>query len=300
MTGKEKENGGLVAHLKKHQIYCTLILPAAAVLVLVWLFVSPELAKFIAYLLGGGMLIWQISISSQRAVAAEETASAMQKTAELTEKGNVAERFKNAIEHLGHDSASIRLGGIYALHYIAKEEINYRERIFAILCAHIRETTTQKRYKPRKKSPHEQIPDSVAPTIEIESILKLLFIRFEGLEDYPILPYAYLENSDLRGANLFSAKLEGAFLGNAKLQDICLHDAYLEDAYLNCSNLRWADFRNADLRNASFPGVDFTNAQNLTVEQLLSAKTLYMAKLPAGMEEEIRQRKPELFDNPYP
>ena len=55
----------------------------------------------------------QIFAFNRRAAAAEETAKAMQKTAELTERGNIAERFKNAIEHLGNDSASVRLGGAF-------------------------------------------------------------------------------------------------------------------------------------------------------------------------------------------
>ena len=92
----------------------------------------------LGYLIGGVLLIWQISVAGRRATAAE-------KTAELTEKGNIAERFKNAIEHLGNDSASVRLGGVYALHHIAQEVEDYRKRVFEILCAHIRETTTDMR-----------------------------------------------------------------------------------------------------------------------------------------------------------
>ena len=67
----------------------------------------------------------------------------------MTEKGNIAERFKNAIEHLGKGSVSVRLGGIYALHHIAHEVEEYRKRVFEILCAHIRETTTHMEYKTR-------------------------------------------------------------------------------------------------------------------------------------------------------
>ena len=44
-----------------------------------------KLAEFLGYLIGGVLLIWQISVVGRRAAAAEETAKAMQKTAELTE-----------------------------------------------------------------------------------------------------------------------------------------------------------------------------------------------------------------------
>ena len=74
-----------------------------------------KLAEFLGYLFGGGLIIRQIAVTSRRAAAAE-------KTAELTERGNIAERFKNAIEHLGNRSAAVQLGGAYALDHIAQED----------------------------------------------------------------------------------------------------------------------------------------------------------------------------------
>ena len=119
---------------------------AVSLLIYLWNYVSPEFAKFVGYLIGGVLAVWQVVASNRRATAAEKTAESM-------EKGNVAERFKNAIEHLGHESVSVRLGGIYALHHIAQEEENYRKRVFEILCAHIRETTVDESYKQRSSVP---------------------------------------------------------------------------------------------------------------------------------------------------
>lgn len=97
-----------------------------------------ETAQFLAYLSGGFLLILQLFISNRRATVAEKTAQSM-------EKGNVIERYKVAIEHLRSTSTSIRLGGIYALHNIAQEDESHSRQVFEILCAHVRETTRQKK-----------------------------------------------------------------------------------------------------------------------------------------------------------
>ena len=248
-----------------------------AILVVVWHCYSQELAKFLGYLFGGGLLFWQISVTSRRAAAAE-------KTAELTEIGNIAERFKNAIEHLGNDSASVHLGGIYALHHIAQEVEGYRKRVFEILCAHIRETTTQMEYKTRETSSKE-----IEPTIEIQSILNLLFIDTQDREIYKGLQ-GNLEDADLQGAVLIKADLQYANLYRANLQN-----ADLRVANLQRTDLLGANLQNADLWAAKLQNVDLTNVQNLEVKQLLKAETLYGAGLPEGMKEEIMQKEPGLF-----
>ena len=332
-----------------------------------WWWIGPELEEHLldlidsglrylidsnlGYLIGGVLLFWQIAVASRRATAAEETAKAMQKTAELNEKGNIAERFKNAIEHLGNDFSSVRLDGIYALHYIAQEVEEYRKRVFEILCAYIRGTTIKDGHKTLEQTSKEYIKGK-QPAIQIQSILNLLFIEAQGQEIYKefrgnlkganpceanlqnailwnanlqdaFLWRTNLQNADLRGAKLQNADLWKANLQNAdlreanlldavlrftnlldanlekaNLQNASLSEANLKNAHLQDANLQDADLRKTKLQNADLCNADLTNAKKLTVKQLLEAKTLYMAKLPDGMEEEIEQKRPELFNDP--
>ncbi len=259
-----------------------------------WHYDDPETAKFVAYLLGGGFLLWQVRASSKRAKAAEDTASAMQQTANLTEKGNIAERFKNAIEHLGGKSASVRMGGVYALHHIAQDVEEYRERVFEILCAHIRETTTQDGYKPQEVLDSETDVSVIRPSVEIGSILNLLFHWLPDRRIYKKYR-ASLEHANLIGAILINSDLREVFLPFANLEGAFLSDANLQDAILSFSNLHGARLNNTNLQ-----GADLSSAKNLTVEQLLKAKTLYQAELPDGMEAEIKKYKPELLEKPKP
>lgn len=315
----------------------------ATALILVWNFGKSELAEFLAYLLGGGLLIWQVRNASRRATAAE-------KVAEATESGNVAERFKNAIEHLGNEATSVRLGGIYALQNIAEENKKYREQIFNILCAHIVEITTATGYKPqkhvrwRRKFEFEggflgdsanEIVSMVCeiPTPEIQTILKLLFVAQSAQKIYQDY-CANLASANLRGANFFdwqapesndefSANLEkadltdtdlceanlchvnlqGALLGYAKLKKAHLQGANLTDAYFDHTEMQDTEFLGANLQCTNFNDADLQEAnfimyKNLTLDQLLKAKTLYKAKLPNEMEEKILAKKPELLDPP--
>ena len=328
-------------------IFSSVMRPAVLVVVSIglvaWYDFNPELAKFAGYLLGGILLLGQVWASSQRAKASEDTAKAMQQTADSTEKGNTTERFKNAIEHLGNESPSVRMGGIYALHHIAQDVEEYRKRVFEILCAHIRETTTQESYKPRK-IPLGRTNNLVVsrPSIEIESILKLLFSDSPKRDIYTQLKanlehsnlkraalgstsiqYANFFNANLNGVNFNKTKLQGTLFVNADLQNAHFEESNLKGAILISAELHGVRFEKTDLQYANFfnaklqdtyfeeadlqgtiflianlQGADLSSAKNLTTDQLLETRTLYKAKLPDGMEAEIRQLKPELLEKP--
>ena len=300
--------------VKPRHVFCTFV-----VLLLLWI-PFPAFATFAASLLGGFLLFQQIKAFNLRAVAAENTAQAMQRTAESTEKGNVAERFKSAIDHLSNESVSVRLGGIYALHNLAQEEENYRIRVFEILCAHIRQTTTDENYTPR---PPVGFSPTVTPTIEIASILTLLFVSkdrmiYENLAanlQHANLEGAGLNDSKLQFADLEGANLQGAFLASAKLNYAFLSDANIASAYVQDSDMTSAtlafavasdvNFDNANLHNVDFDfadcrGSSFVSAQNLKAEQFKPVCYLHGAKFAEELKQEIQSKYPDALDSQPP
>ena len=70
--------------------------------------------------MGGILVALQALMSYKRAKAIEETAS-------HTEQGLRQERLKNAIEHLGHEKDSVRLGGAYELFHLAEDNKDLRK-----------------------------------------------------------------------------------------------------------------------------------------------------------------------------
>ena len=209
-----------------------------------------EILKFVGIGMGGVLLALQVMMSHRRAKAMEGTAKAQAKATEEqatanknTEKGRRQERLKNAIEHLGHDSDSVRLGGAYELFHLAQEAEVLRQTVLDILCAHIRRTTSEDRYR--------QV-HAWRPSEEVQSLLTLLFIQqhdvFEGLHFK--LQRSWLNGSELPRARLGSGDLTGVHLKRADLGDACLQGACLNGARLHGASLYRVCLQEADLRNA--------------------------------------------------
>lgn len=110
---------------------------------------------------------------------------------ETAEAGQRQERFKTAIEHLGRRTDSTRLDGAYELFHLVADNKGLRETVFDILCAHIRQKTSERAYR----TEHEKKPSE-----EIQTLLSLLFVE-ETCEIFKNL-YINLRGSWLNGANL--------------------------------------------------------------------------------------------------
>ena len=203
----------------------------------------------------------------------DETAKAQARANDNTEKGLRQERLKNAIEHLGNDSDSVRLGGAYELFHLAEDNPELRQTVLDILCAHIRRTTGEDEYRKTHQS---------KPSEEVQSLLTLLFVQdhdvFRGLD-------INLQNSWLNGANLQKARLQkailkqanlrGARLDMAHLQEANLVEAHLEEivlieAGLQGANVKMTKLQGATLTQAHLEGADFWTA-HLQAANLLDA-----------------------------
>ena len=220
--------------------------------------------------IGGSMLFLQLVISDRRAKAAEDSANAQTKANENVERGQRQERLKNAIQHLGHDSVSIRLGGAYELFHLAQDTEELRQTVLDILCSHIRRTTAENDYRDKHSS---------EPSEEIQSLLTLLFVQehevFKGLD-------INLQGSWLNGAKLRNARLSKAILTEVYLQKAWLHDAHLQKTNLARAQLREAilprvKLQGAVLQYAYLPGSNLGEA-NLQGSDLFATR-LQLANL---------------------
>ena len=270
-----------------------------------------EALKFLGFGMGGLLIALQALMSYRRVTAMEDAAKAQ---ATGTEQGQRQERLKNAIEHLGYESDSVRLGGAYELFHLARDTPDLRQTVLDILCAHIRRTTGEPEYrKDYKQNPSE----------EIQSLLALLFVQkhevFTGRDinlqgswlNVSTLYKARLEKANLRGAqlhlahltraqlhraDLIGAQLHGARLGGAQLHeaylaDAQLHGAHLIGAQLHGANLTGAQLHGANLTGAQLHGADLTGAQlhgaDLTGAQLHEAD-LFRAQLHGASSNDLK------------
>ena len=221
-----------------------------------------EALKFLGISMGGVLIALQALMSYKRANALEDTARAQADVAKAqasateeqakanlhTEQGQRQDRLKNAIEHLGHESDSVRLGGAYELFHLAEDTEELRQTVLDILCAHIRRTTGEIEYRETHDS---------KPSEEVQSLLTLLFVQehevFKGCHinlQGSRLNGAYLKKARLAKASLNSARLQGATLNNARLQGATLDWAQMQGAFLIDTKLQGATLIDTKLQGA--------------------------------------------------
>lgn len=230
-----------------------------------------DVLKFLGIGVAGLVLMLQAAIANRRAKALEGSAVAQAdavnaqskatqeqaKANQLTEQGLRQGRLKDAIEHLGNESESVRLGGAYELFHLAQDtgdNDSIRQTVLDILCAHIRRTTGEDIYQFRYHS---------KPSQEIQSLLTLLFVQqhdvFIGLRIN--LRESWLHGAELRGARLQQADMRRVVLNKATLNDVDLKKAILVQTQLKEARLEGACLREADLFEVEMQGAVLSRAQ---------------------------------------
>ena len=149
-----------------------------------------EVVKSLGYAVGIAVLLAQISISSRRATASEES--------------NLNQRYYNAIEHLSKDSVTARVGAIYNLYYISKSSNAYNKIIFDMFCSHLKNRGNI------QKEEKQLIIDKLFRAKQPDRVVK-------------IPKKADLQGVDFTGINFEGAFLRKAIFTGAKL-DSCVFD----------------------------------------------------------------------------
>lgn len=183
------------------------------------------------------------------------------KTIHVTQEGQITDRFNKAVDHLGQDNMSVRLGGIYALARIASDSEKDAQTVVQIFTAFIRDATA-----------NSSLP---VPAQDVRSILALLGsgewgseaikdlsgCGLQGLElkDADLRNWVFID-ADLSEANLERSRLDGANLSGAILANTYLRDCGLQGSDLQAANLGGATLRKARLQKANIFGADLDNA----------------------------------------
>jgi Pentapeptide repeats (8 copies) len=176
----------------------------------------------------------------------------------ISRDGQITERYSRAVEHLGSATVDVRMGGVHALHRIARNSVDDRETIARLLCAFV-----------RSKSPWPPGPDQPAPGMppsdlsslatranDVQEAIRVVSQLHAGTPDITV----YLPRTDLRYAWLGGMDLSGANLGHTGLCRARFGGADLRAAILVAADMRQCDLRGADLRGAQLTGADLTGA----------------------------------------
>ena len=272
-----------------------------------------NLGLLLAASIGWFFLYWRAKTTDLNVEAAEQSAEATRKNAELAEKGLITDRLTRAIEQIAHEKPYMRVGGIRDLEQIADTQEEERMKIAHILASFIR-TQAVKNYKENELMMKEEFDAHREKRLDIEIAVTVLSriasklekqkqfeqhsenkydlcslenldlrgLRFEGVD----LSKFALEGTDfsgawLRGANFTNAHLF-KFFGIKILRAIFfrahLHHANFTHAYLNHAIFTEADltatrFDNVILQNAVFDGA-VVNGTHFECSQCLTQEQI--------------------------
>jgi hypothetical protein len=190
------------------------------------------------------------------------------RTFELTEQGQVTDRYTKAIEQLGSEKLDVCIGGIYALERVARDSPRDHWTIIEVLTAFVREHSREQWPRPDPSSQEQQ--RSTRP--DVQAAVTVIGRRDAEHDSRPIdLRGADLTGANLGGADLRTALLDGANLGGADLSTAHLTGADLTGADLTDADLTLAYLTDADLTGANLGGAKLTLA-NLTFANLSGAQ----------------------------
>ena len=181
------------------------------------------------------------------------------RTLELTEQGQVTERYTKAIEQLGSDKLDVRIGGIYALERVARDSARDHPTVMEVLTAFIREHSHEPWPPPDHPASQEQ-ERSTRP--DVQAAVTVVGRRdannaTSGQLTSPARTSAARTSpsrADLTGANLTGANLTDADLTRTDLTGADLTRADLSGANLTGANLTGANLTDANLTDANLTG----------------------------------------------
>jgi hypothetical protein len=218
------------------------------------------------------------------------------RTFELTEQGQVTDRYTKAIEQLGDGKLDVRIGGIYALERVARDSARDHPVVIEVLTAFIREHSREQWPLPKHEidpaPPRETRPDVQAAITVVGrrsakhdlQPMNLTGANLTGADltgvtthrptitrtdpssgainvvTYTDVTGANLTHADLTDAILTGADLTAANLESAKLASADLTGANLESALLILAVLTGADLTAANLRRAVLARANLTGA----------------------------------------
>lgn len=210
------------------------------------------------------------------------------RTVELTEQGQVTDRYTRAIEQLGSGKLDVRIGAIYALERIAYDSRRDYSTVMEVLTAFIREHSREQRPLPE---PDTGFPENVLRP-DVQAAVTVIARADNGHDKGQInlagvnLAGADLLGANLQGVNLAGADLSGAKLANARLPGIDFTGTDLRGAVLTDADLTGADFTDADLAGAELARADLSRAvltRTVLSHADLTGTILMGAKLPGAI-----------------
>ena len=179
-------------------------------------------------------------------------------------------RFSKSLEMLATSSESVRIGAVYSLAAIAREDaVAYWEPVDEVLCTFVKERSSA--LAAAKVSNDTQAALSTIGSLPHDLGRRRRPVQLAGIDlSGAILTGANLENANLRGTKLSGADFTDAILkganisGNAQAVGVNFSATDLRNSDLSTSNFTRSNFYKAQVSGTKVEGSDMTDIENLT------------------------------------
>ncbi len=163
---------------------------------------------------------------------------------EVSQEGQITDRFSRAVEQLGSDDPTVRIGAIYALERIAVDSERDQRPVMEVMASFVRADSGL-------ASPVAGSPAVVAPSVrEIEDRAAFGVIRRRDRD----------RDGAARCIDLFQARLPRINLDGASLGGLCFLEADLSRSILTNSDLAGVSFDRSDLTGANLGRANLSGA----------------------------------------
>ena len=264
----------------------------------------------IGALLTTPFLIWRLVVSHWAARAAQEQARTAQEQARIAQETARNALFTKAVEQLGavrdikkkvemkdangvptgmseetsvKANTEVRLGAIYALEKLARDDLAMHWPIMETLCAYVRENAGPPKTPPKDiasiqgKSSTNRTPqdeeiivtyraDFGPPSVDVQAAISVIGRRTRAQRDHELVQRADLLviatdawRLNLRNCHLASANFDGLDFSHARFEDSAMQNASLKYAELSNSSFVGAHLEDACLDRANLAGAALRN-----------------------------------------
>jgi Pentapeptide repeats (8 copies) len=247
----------------------------------------------------GAVIVSLLALSATRE-ATRSSEEANRRTQQLTRQGQITDRYRAAVEQLGHPIRIVRVGAVYTLERLMRDSESDQPTIVEVLFGFIRDAAS--------------IPcdpnGGDHPATDVQAALTVLANRDSRLDQgrtKPDLNRTCLIGADLTGgphaedltgrprgvdftgvnltytdltcANLTNVHLDQATMASTSMGDATLRDATLTSATMTDTVLNDADLRGAILRDATMLRVDLTRVKPTPAQVMALVKSHRGTKL---------------------
>ena len=224
--------------------------------------VENEIRRTIVQMLGGAFVLASVFFTYQ-------TVRVSQETLEVTQRGQITERFTRAIDQIGSGKVDVAAGGIYALGQLARESRTEHDPIMDILTSYIREhAPLEGSCGAESAGGTPSLRSSVRSDVQAAiTVIGRRNAAFDEPDDPIDLRNVNLPGGDFAGGNFEDALFTGSCLYEADFEDAVLDRARFET--LTVTNVRGAlGFERTTITGASFENAHAEGARFRSVTGL--------------------------------